>query len=105
MNNSLLTPAVTESYMQSLEQLSKESPTVSDDLLLRAYIKTLGRYCSRIKIDQFCYDIYDSPFGKNFSMDMIIGPNSTGKDTIIYVVSLLDYCRPITEPYKKGDKV
>ena len=105
MNDEGLILAYTESYMENLDQLSNKKDMVSNNVFLRAYIKTLGRYCSQIKKDEVFSFIYDSSLEKRYSISDLKKPQSTENVTIIYVVSLLDCCRLIPNSCEKEGKV
>ena len=91
------------SYMEHVDQLSAKNYMVSDELFLRAYIRTLGLYRATLKIEEVDCDVFDlsttRATGKTPMMNTI---DFTRLSSVIFVVSLLGYCQPLME---REDKV
>ena len=86
------------SYMENIDQLSAENYMVSDELFLRAYIRTLGLHRAILKIEEVDCDVFDlSTIRARGKTQIMSTLDFTRLGSVIFVVSLLGYCQPLME--------
>ena len=80
--------------MNDIGQLVMSNDMISDEFLLRQYVKTIGSYGQTLTVGNVQCHVYDDGGGSPYKRGSHLGFQSYDNlNSIVYVTSLVDYCQ------------